>query len=88
VITLSEDKTGRLANFQRQFRGNHAIGQAANAVGSKVATNHETPPTPTLLIRTLTSLLLMGRQAGQRSNTNAKTVKLRQKSRGIITECG
>jgi hypothetical protein len=32
-----------LANFQRQFRGNHAIGQAANAVGSKVATNHETP---------------------------------------------
>jgi hypothetical protein len=52
MITFSEDKTGRLADFQRQFRGNHAIGQAANAVGPKIATNHETPPTPTLLIKT------------------------------------
>ncbi len=47
MLAAAENQTGRLADAQRQFRRDHAIGEAANAVRAKILANHCLGPTPT-----------------------------------------
>jgi hypothetical protein len=40
VIAAAEGHPRRLAHFERQFRRDHAVGAAANAVGAEILTDH------------------------------------------------
>jgi hypothetical protein len=51
VIAAAEGQPGRLAHFERQFRRDHAVGAAANAVGTEMLTDHTRSPPPGRLSR-------------------------------------
>ena len=44
VLAAAEDEAGRLADLERQFRRDHAVGAAANAVGAEILANHNRGP--------------------------------------------
>ncbi len=44
VFAAAEDKPGGLAHLQRQFRRDHAVGAAANAVCAEILPNHNKWP--------------------------------------------
>ncbi len=43
VLAVLEHQAGGLADLERQFGRDHAVGPAANAVGAEITTNHELP---------------------------------------------
>ena len=51
VIAAAEGQPRRLADFERQFRRDHAIGATANAVGAEILTDHTKSPPPGALSR-------------------------------------
>ena len=44
VVAAAKHQAGRLPDLQRQFRRDHAVGAAANAVGAEILANHVPPP--------------------------------------------
>ncbi len=50
VFAVAKHQPGGLPDLERQFRRNHAIGPAANAVGAKILANHEPLEAPSLLM--------------------------------------
>ncbi len=44
VLAAPEHEPGRLPDLQRQFRRDHAVGAAANAVGAEILANHRESP--------------------------------------------
>ena len=44
MLAAAEHKAGRLSDLERQLRRDHAVGAAANAVGTEILANHDGAP--------------------------------------------
>jgi hypothetical protein len=44
MLAAAEHQSGGLSDLECQFRRDHAVGAAANAVGAEIFTDHGSPP--------------------------------------------